>query len=182
MHSVAGGVAVPKPWLTATRHLLPAVCCSYARAIRTLVIGQGAGLGNKPRGEAAGLSPHKGLPKFSRQVMASEPPIGSVNIHLGSLSTVSDPTFTGKGSLAWAWPLEAVPRAQDRSTGMKPTWFEVFCMAAGRPGGGLTVLGVGQEGREAQGRLHPVAGGSLGRVLRFWFKHPPLGVSLIKCM
>lgn len=37
-------------------------------------------------------------------------------------------------------------------------------------------------GREAQGRLHPVAGGSLGRVLRFWFKHPPLGVSLIKCM
>lgn len=65
---------------------------------------------------------------------------------------------------------------------MKPTRLEVFSMAAGRPGGGLRVSGVWEEEREAQGRLHPVAGGSLGRVLRFWFKHPPLGVSLIKCM
>lgn len=38
--------------------------------------------------------------------------------------------------------------------------------------------GPGQEGgawKKAQGKLCPMAGGSLGRVLRFWFKRPLLG-------
>jgi hypothetical protein len=80
----------------ATRHLLPAMHCSYARAIRTLIIRAGSWAWEQTRGAAADLSPTKGCPgSHGEQGMASKTRTGSANIYLGCLSIISDPIFTG---------------------------------------------------------------------------------------
>lgn len=142
----------PEPRPVVTRHLPPGMHCSNARAPGPLAYFLEAGgwaLGTN-RGSCRPCA-HRAVVPSVHGVLAPDPRFGFVNRALGWLPLPGRRPHTHCAGAApvWPWPPEIVPRWQVRGASEQPALFEVFCLAAGRPGLGTEVLGGG--GRAGRG-------------------------------
>lgn len=143
----------PEPRPVVTRHLPPGMHCSNARAPGTLACLLEAGsLALRANwGEAADLEPHRVVVPTVHGVLAPDPIWFCEQSSWVPLPGRRPHTRRAGAAPVWPRPPETVPRWQVRGASKQPALFEVFCLAAGRPGLGTEVLGGERKGRAGWG-------------------------------